>query len=362
MGVNEGLSKMIFYTDRTAAELDDKCGMAFWWNRKHEGTGIVAATDAEALMVGGQVHEDLVWVAETPELTLEALQRRVEEIKAQTLINSQEDMEVLYRRLGWLCAYALYIEPIVRAKYETIHIEGELILDRTPLWVAVTPDRVLRDKESGILVYREYKTTISASKKWLDSWKYAIQLHIGMQAIAEELEEKVSYAQIMGLMKGNYASDDRLNHPYSWGYSNGTSWSASYADGRKSGWEPKPVWEYEQGIVKWVQFVGEEEAISQFPHTEPVFLNPRLLESWIRRRVYRESQIAHMSPQASQDHLTREVYFPRRQSQCRPAFGDACPYLLACWNAEVERDPLKHPDYKVRVPHHQIENQVKEAK
>jgi hypothetical protein len=48
-------------------------------------------------------------------------------------------MELLYRRLGWMNAFALFIEPGIRRLYLTIPMDEEITLDRAPLSVKVRP-------------------------------------------------------------------------------------------------------------------------------------------------------------------------------------------------------------------------------
>lgn len=349
-----------FYTDRSAVETDDRCGMRFWYNRKEGGRGIVPKNEPFALAIGRETHLDLKTVAEMGDLSPEAIQALIQPILdglTEDDKRNQKRMEVLYRRLGWLAAFALYLEPRIREGYETISIEKEIKLDRSPLTVGVTPDRVLRNRrDHKLIVYREYKTTITASQKWGASWHYQIQLHLGIAAASEHLKERVTFAQIMGLMKG-YDTGDRLSHPYVWGWFNPTSnqWSCSYEKSRGASWMPMPVWEYPGGIVEWVQFCGKETAQAQFPHSPPVFLNERMLNEWIERRLYRERTIRAVEHLCERDQHLRSIHFERRMGQCRPSFGDECPYLQACWNAEINKDPLLNGEYLVRTPHHPME-------
>lgn len=359
------LNKLIYLEDRSGAELDDKCGMAYWWNRKAgpKRMGIVPKVQALPLAIGSQTHEDLLLAAQMEDISSTSVHAVVQSV-LDGLTDEDKDvtntkrMELLYRRLGWFVAFCLFMEPALREKYENVFLEGELILNRDPLWVPVTPDRVLRNKQTGVLEYREYKTTISASKKWLDSWQYAIQLHIGLKAISEELEKECKFAHIMGLMKGTESfTDHRLMHPYVWGYYNHqrNEWGHEYDKCRGNDWVPMPVWEFEGGLVQWVQRLGPSVARAQFPLSPPVFLNERHLDKWIVRRTARQKSIKIVEDACYDDPILREKFFESKTKNCKPAFGDACPYLAACWNAEVERDPLKNGDYVVRIPHHDTE-------
>lgn len=354
-------SKLIFLTDRSAVALDDRCGMKYWLNRKEGGRGIVPKKEALPLAIGRETHVDLATIAEMEDISPAAIQDLCDQITKPLTEDDRgvtSKMELVYRRLGWLAAFALYTEPMIREYYETLHIEHELILDRDPLWVAVTPDRVLRHKGDKRIEYREYKTTISSNSKWMRNWNYAIQMHLGIAAVQEELGQKVNFGQIMGLNKGyESAVDRRMMHPYVWGYYNHDTneWGHDYDLCRSNKWIPMPVWEFDGGIVKWVQRLGPEVARMQFPHSQPVFLNERMLEEWVSRRIYRERIIASVTDVCREDPNLRALHFERRTDQCSPPFGDACPYLMACWNAEVAANPSAHADYIARVPHHDVE-------
>lgn len=352
------LTVPLYLTDRSAANTDDACGWKFWLNRKEGGRGIVPVKSQDALRIGSNLHEDMADIA-VMDLGHAAINDFV-----QSRLNLIDDcdkeirgrMEEHYRRIGWAVAWLLYIEPRLRAKYDNVAIESELILDRTPLWVAVTPDRLLRDKADKKLVYLEYKSTISAAQKWLLSWHFQIQLHTSLAAVNEEMGETVKFAHVAGMMKGSESpTDRRLLHPYVWGWYNAAlgKWATKYEDARSSGWEPRPVWEYPGGIVAWVQMCGPDVANQMFPFTPPIFLDTRILDNWVKRRIHREAEIAQVEEECKTNLEKRAIYFPQRTTQCRPAFGDPCPYLRGCWNAST--DLKKDPDFMARIPHHDVE-------
>lgn len=355
--------KMLFYEDRSAAETDDRCGMRYWWNRLEGGKGIVPKEEPLALLLGRETHLDLAQVARMEDISPAVIQEAINDILKDI---SEEDkqfqkkMELVYRRVGWLAAFALFIEPGIRLKYDNISIEREILLNRTPLRVGVTPDRLLCLKSDPSHVeYREYKTTISASNKWCQSWPFQIQLHLGIQAASEWLKIPVKFGQIMGLMKG-YETGDRLSHPYVWGYRNERTgaWTHEYDKARSRDWSPMPVWEYPGGVVEWVLRCGLETAQGQFPHSAPVFLNVQMLNEWVDRRTYRQRTIRAIKTNCLASPRLKVLHFEKRTSQCRPAFGDHCPYLRACWNADVNDDPMRSGEYVERVPHHDAEEKV----
>lgn len=355
--------RLKFYEDRSAAETDDRCGMRYWWNRIEGGKGIVPKAEPLALLLGRETHLDLAQVAKMEDLSPEAVQGAINGILEGITDEDkqfQDKMELVYRRVGWLAAFALFVEPQIRLKYDNISIEREIILNRDPLLVGVTPDRLLVLKSDPTQIeYKEYKTTISASNKWIQSWHYQIQLHLGIAAASEWLHKPVRFAQIMGLMKG-YKTEDKLSHPYVWGYYNSRTkeWTHDYQKARSAIWESIPVWEYPGGVVEWIMKCGPEVAMAQFPHSAPVFLSPRMLHDWVQRRTYRQRTVSAIKKVVAMNPGLKNIHFEKRTSQCRPAFGDACPYLAACWTADGFMDPMRNGEYIERVPHHDAEEKV----
>lgn len=352
----EGDDEEILYEDRTGITTDWLCGMRYWWARKEGGRGISPVSESLYLLDGRDIHEDCAAIAELEDLSPQNIGDLIEQLISSNrpTLTSQELSERFYRRLGWLAADALYMEPALRTEYDNVAVEGELVLDRTPLWVAVTPDRLLKHREGGYMVYQERKTTITAGSKWTNHWPYAIQVHLGLKAIEEEMGVRPAFGQIRGMLKGDNRGD-RLAHPYVWAYRRGPDWTHDYTKARSAGWDHAPVWEYPGGVVEWVQRLGEEVARAQFPHSPPIFCNDRMVEDMILTRIARATEIAEVAERSQHDWQTRLLYFEQRFEQCRPAFGDPCPFISCCFNAKVNQNPLASRDYVIRTPHHEIE-------
>lgn len=366
-----GLPSGMLMDDRTGSEIDDQCGMRFWWTRHQDGTGIVPIEEPAYFEQGRRIHEDmaiLATIADPAKWVYDEIK-----LRTATLPPEQKDREILYRHLGWLAAWALYHEPRIRERYETVQIEHELILscpvnrgksiDPGILWVPIIPDRVVRRKANRHLEYWEYKTALAAGQKWQSSWQYQPQLHLGQEAIEQELHEKVSFAQIIGLMKGYPYTDadhqERLIHPYVWAYSNGEHWSVDRV--ALSNWKRRPVWEYPDGLLAWVQFCGEDVALSQFPRSVPVFKSNRMIQQWVERRYYRQEEIqTYLDEGADPD--DRHLYFEPRTKQCEPPYGDKCPYVKCCWNAQIGDDPIGSGLFVKRDPHHEVERIILQQK
>lgn len=331
--------------DRSGEEVDERCGMEYWWNRLEGGKGITPTIQETYFVSGSQLHEDMEMFAKgmTTEEVVAAIGPYIGE-------PDQIAQELHQRRLGWAAAWGTYQEPLLRKDFDEVSCEAETILDRDPLWVAVTPDRIQRRKGGGGLVYREWKSTATTRKEWQDHWTYAIQLHLGMAATAEELKEPFEYGQVTGFNKGQDRGG-RLSHPYVWAYHQNGVWSHTY----RPGWEHRPVWEFEGGVLDWVRRCGAEVASQQFIHSAPVMLDMRRVEEWVRVRTYRHMEIENVKGACQSDVGLRQLHFKPSSIFCRPAYGPPCAYLQACYNYSTRTDPVGSGAYKVREPHHDLE-------
>jgi hypothetical protein len=333
-------------TDRSAITTDWDCRMKYYWYRHAEGQGIVPVEEPH-YFVDGRNFASSLEDARHKEFELESwVQTKVESLPNMPTIKAQES---LIRLTGMMIAYKRYIEPRIHEQFEIVDREKELILDRSPLWIATTPDLIKRDRKTGKLVYQDDKSVTNASNQWTAHWNYAVQLHIGLAAMEEEYEEDVAYAHIMGMRKGQY-SYGSLSHPYVYvGRSPQGKW------GRKSykGWDKLFTTEYPGGITAWVEELGEEVAQELFPWSVPVFLNRRMLQGIVEERLSRMKEIARWESgecKAPQSHI-----FPKSLNQCYPSMGTVCPYLQACHNQAVGDDPLGSGLYAPRIPHHNVE-------
>lgn len=342
--------QLIYLTDRTTIETDWSCGMKLWWYKYEGGKGLSPTKEAAYFLDGRDLHEDAHGLAEQGGDYQDWARSRCDEIlsTAKQGDHDQVRLEAASRRAGWLAANALYIEPGIRLEFENLSLETEIVLDRDPLWIATTPDRVLRRRSNGALVIRDYKSFASR----FPVWDYAAQLQILIKAVEEEYDSPVDYAQIMGFQKGDNRYG-RLSHPYTWAYTiDGTSgWQHRY----KYGLTHTPVWEYPSGIFNWVESLGKEVAEEVFPFSRPIFLNERLLDDLIRARTKREQELYVIKEACQDDRDLRAAYFEPRYSACRPLFGSPCAYLEACHNAVVNADPIGSGLYTERTPHHELE-------
>lgn len=338
--------KIIYLTDRTTIETDWDCPRKRYWYKEFNGTGIVPSLEASYFSTGRIIHQAFADIAAGGdwEAVCEELSELYEGCKTQ----------VEFETTTWLitmsAAFGKFIWPLWAAEYEVVNLESELVLDRSPLWVACTPDLVLRSRRTGRLVVKDYKSVGLLGKSWVDHWPYAVQMHILLKAISEEFKETASHANVVGLMKGS-ERDGKQRHPYLWGYMGAQGWSSAW----KSGWELAPIWEHPSGPVGWVEELGEGVAFQQFPCSAPIYLDDRVLDHLLAQVLHRQKELDTFREMWQTDESLIDQFFPQHFSKCRPSFGDKCGYLGACHNAEINLDPLGSGLYKPRTPHHEVE-------
>lgn len=341
-----------------SAEMDDSCSMRYWYRDFECGKGIRRKDQVVPNSILSKTHDDLRVISQMEDLRPQVIQSMIDDVLNGLSIKDKEDfpkMELLYRRLGWMAAFALYIEPAIRVEYHNVKVDEELLLDRGGIWIITKPDRILKRKldETGNeeIVYQEYVTMPPGlgHVAWFHGFFYNMRMHAGMAAADEVMEgltttvgDKVSYGQVRGLSLGfRSSSDGRLCHPYVWGYYNKdkAEWTPSVKS--SSGGRPTPVWEYPLGIVNWVQLCGKAAADGQFPLSPPIYLNETALQDWLSFRLHREREISSLGKVCHDNKYLRMIHFPKKTTQCRPTIGETCPYLDVCWNDNVKTQPLQ---------------------
>lgn len=340
----------IFIADLPDVQADETCSMRFWHAKLEGGKGMTRAIDVIPNMIEESVHADLRAIAEMEDLSPAHITSIIDDILSditpEDTINVRK-MEMLYRRLGWLAAFALYIEPDIRKDFTTIPWEGEMLLNRDPLFMLAHPDRLLRGKVTDEVIYREYVPMPKGltHRPWLHSWHYNMRLHLGIAAAEETLKESVHFGQVMGLNRGYHSVlDARMRHPYVYAYRNKKNDEWATASGGDE-WELFPLWQFPGGVVQWVQLCGKHVAEGQFPLSPAVVLKPDLLTSWLGHRLHREREIATFRTPCTVNPHLRKVYFPVNTAHCAPPSGEKCPYLDACWDKTVQAQPFQSGRY-----------------
>jgi hypothetical protein len=335
-------------TDRTTIETDLTCGQKRFWYKHAAGRGIVPAKEAGYFRIGREVHHDMSRLAEGQQGVVEDAWAALPPTDAGATA-----LEPAWRRVGWLIAAQEWFMPVLMRDRKVAMVERELVLDRGPLWIASTADLVLEfttGPYQGQLEVIDYKTTPDAGWKWQLHWPYAIQMHLQIKAVEEETGQSAAYARVIGLLKGreNYG---RLHHPYVWGY---TDQKGDLFREYRTGLSASPLWNHFATLDDYRAYVlalGPETGLGQFPSSHPIFYNDRLVTRVVNQTLYREYDVKRaLAGDAAHDEV-----FRMSTHECRPSFGDACPYLAACHNAEVNLDPIASGLYVARTPHHDIE-------
>lgn len=333
-------------TDRSAMETDWKCPRRLYWNRFYGEQGIVPGWEEEALTDGIDIHADFAEVAEgAPQPDLPPPHEDTDE-NGVLLAVPIEKWERWARRVGVEQVYRSIIFPEWFEKhYEVIAIEKEMVLEYEDLWVAFTPDLILRSRTDGRLVNIDFKSVGRITREWAESWPFAVQLHLNAMGIEQEYGGKVSHSLVVGVDKG-YRSDGKLRHPYTWAY---TKDGSEYSREWKRDWSLAPIWERGDratpliAVREWALELGPETAKALFPVSAPIVPDPGLTKAVLAQTAKRMREMGR----------GRED-FPQHFSQCRPSFGAACPYLQCCHNADVGRDPIGSGLFKIRIPHHDV--------
>ena len=352
-------SRVVYLTDVSQVETDDTCRMRYWFRHQEGGKGILNKETVVSQLLDTEIHNDLRSLSRMDNISPLAIQDLINDVLSHLTLEDKQDtgkMELLYRRLGWFAAFAIYREPTIRATYDTLPSDEAFILDKDPLWVVAYPDRIVKDKQTGEIAYWEYVQMGPGltQERWKQGWHYNIRLHVGLAAAAANLDkdQTPSVAHAIGIGRGFHSLlDHRLCHPYVYGYRNPITreWAATI-DNRQGAWEKQPVWDFPEGIVAWVRLCGEHTAKGQFQMSPPVTLNKDILDHWCAHRVHREREITHIKTISAANFHIRAVYFPMAPAQCYPALEPTCPFITACWDPKVSAMPLKSGQFVSALP------------
>lgn len=354
------IARPIFLTTLQEASTDDACSMKLWYSKFQRGGGLTP----NASLLSDEMYQatlsDMRTIALMEDISQAAIQEMIDEILSQ--LSSDDHLnyrakELLYRRLGWMSAYALFVEPQIRKIYETIDIEEEADIERESLMVRVqTGGRLLRHKQSNQIEHREFVMTATANAKWRDSWEWNIRPHLNFMAIREGLGKTLMWSRIIGLNTGFVANVEnaQLHHPYVYGHFNQTTgeWTHAFKLKDEDGgtWRERPVWDYPGGLTDWVMKVGPVIAEQQFPLSPKIGLNRRLVDEWLQHRLHRERQIQSMKISAQDNPLIRNLHFPRRTDQCAPVHAAQCAFKDLCWSEPFMSAALQSTKFTVNLP------------
>jgi len=187
--------------------------------------------------------------------------------------------------------------------------------------------------------------------KWTSSWTYQPQLHVGCRAIEKHFDEPCGHAIVQGWQKG-YEAYGRLNSNLVYGY-----------QGPNGEVQRKYKYNWDRFVVndpwKWVQTFSDEEWSMHFPQTLPISVNQHIVDDFCQSVAWKERALFNTRKQIRQFPKDTEwllnYWYPQSFNQCEPSFGERCPFLEACHNPTVGKDPLNSSFYIRRQPHHKME-------
>lgn len=349
----------IFLTTPEEVAFDESCGMKLWYRKYQNGGGIKPRHEVLRDEMLEATRSDMRILSTMPDISKEAIQEQIDYILTGIPTDQQGELrakELLYRRLGWFAAYALFIEPGIRRSYDTMELDEEIDLDRSPLVVRMRGGRLLRHKHGYRVEHRAFVTTQMATEKWRARWEFDILPHLYLLAAREAQEHKVDFSRMVGLNVGITAAtpDAPLNHPYVYAYFNRNSgeWTHKFKMHDEDGgsWYQRPIWECPLSLTTWVEKCGEHIAEGQFPLSPQIPINAGMVQRWIDRRLYRERNIQPMKSGCRENNSLRNIHFPSITTECAPLHGPACVFKDLCWSETFMRDALLRTQFAVNLP------------
>src|SRR3989304_1592815 len=152
-------SSVMLFTEMQSTEVDNICSMKYWYMEHFGGNGILPASTVLTDKILEETLKDFRLIANMEDIGKEPIQELVDSLVVSLTDEDKKNvraMELLYRRIGWMVAFALFTEPSTRNIYETLDTGDDIILDKDPLWVGIKACRVLRDRTTSEILYREY--------------------------------------------------------------------------------------------------------------------------------------------------------------------------------------------------------------
>lgn len=357
---------LIFY-DRSRVSLDWKCPRARFWGNEFEGLGIVPARRALYFDVGDVLHKGFASLVMGEDLE-ETCHDVVEGFRGQVGTSLGERLEEQCCLVeGILRGFARQVLPQLLREFNPLMVETEFTHDHDGCRQGVKPDLLAERILDGTLWYWEWKSTSSVGERWALQWPKAIQLHTTAWATGRYLGREVDGVMVQGAYKG-YDKGGAQTSIFCYGYQRpgnigGPEVNYKWSNGARR----VPVWEMAGGVRGWVERMPDEILSEQFVQTPPIFLQRRLVESFLKQTALREREIAEASASlreiATADYAREDVrgwqmaavldkVFPQHFNECTPAIGAPCAYGDCCFNPHVAADPIGSGLYVWRQPHH----------
>lgn len=363
----------IYFTTHEDAVADEVCPTKLWYKRYEGGNGISLRTDLLKNAMIDATRADLRMLSQMEDISKSAIQDTINEILVSIPYDMQGDLqakELLYRRLGWFAAQALFIEPALRKIYDTLPIPEEMDLERRPLILRMQMGRLLRNKHTFQVEHRGYMPSPVATLRWREKWQWDILPQLHLLTAREGTDWKVGTARIQGLNIGITPNtpNAQLHHPYVYAYFNRTTgeWTHKYHGIEEAGgsWVERPIWDSPLNITTWVHKCGAQVADAQFPLSDRLAFNAGMSQRWLDRRFYRERNLAQLKPALRDPSMviSKAVNFPPNTTACAPLHEPHCAFKDVCWAESFMKDALlKSSSFVPNLPL-LLTQQVKEEK
>ena len=373
------------YFDRSRWECDTNCRRMRYWQYEYAGEGVRLPSFGWELGFGGAWHEGARILHATDNIT-----EAVAAAKAYIQPYAETMAEWLKTEAG------LLLEGLLRGwdrstarnrllqEYEVVDTEREMVYNqRFPFVFACRPDQILRHRKTKRLAYVEFKTTNSIKAEWFRQWKRAPQLLATTLAVKQVYGEDLDHVILQPLYKGWESKDrpqPRLESAFVYGWRNLLGPTPQWLPKRPTSWKG---WERvradEIGYPAWLGLIGQEAVDAAIPVTQPIYMEPRMVQNWWAQASQREAEIdatrTRLAPFEAALQLNDWTVEERQQlrdgrdavlnrtfqqnfKMCEPTWGKGCQYLNACWLEHIGDNPLGQ-GYEVRQAHHETELAVR---
>lgn len=402
---------MTYYTSRSAIECYQHCPRKRYLNYHYgpKELGIVPVRRNVNLQTGIAVHkaverflsdstakldevvEDIRkwYVDEARKALIDGPGTFTKEQQIWTIVEQRALIEAMIR-VWYLAEF-----PRLRENYETVCSEKEMQVDLgNNIVMQSRVDAVFKKKNKQNEIYNySLKTGKTWKPKYAQSFDVNLQTLTEMTAVKSDLKLQITGTSFCHIIKGIREEDkDRgvyiTKNPFIYGYRKvdvtGTSYAHSLfypnplnASGRGrlgKGWEPFHVWSkkdgYEGGVKQWVTDIWQGKIQSEYGWdllmadwcVRPVesFRSKVEMEEALDEIRLQEQRVFHALYKDS-THTTKEL-FPMYRNGCY--WPLPCEYLAICHGLEaysgevadptIKDDPIGSGRYEVRVPHHEL--------
>jgi hypothetical protein len=215
--------------------------------------------------------------------------------------------------------------------YDIISIEEEVYVPiARDVALYGRADAVLRDRNTGALYVWNWKTAADI-KDWNKRFFFDIQSWTEAIAVSTQVGEQVDGVIYGGVWKGPMYkgfSTSRLVGGYKGASTGGqTVYSATRSKGlttKFNAWEE--VFPFGEGLAAWVSWLPADLVRGHFAVSAPQTGDDTQIDQWVRGIARRESDIAHVTAEASPEEV-REFFTQNIDERC-----ERCPYLDLCAN------------------------------